>query len=339
MENTNAYYTFLKEQYEMSRNTNDGYGTLEDYIHVCTFKTPPPDASLWNAKVCNYQDVSFTEGPHLPELVPITTGETQGHRITTGETQGHHKIDVKTISQNYNRQYNRIMVFDVETTGLLPKKDPITKLAPKLEDMPHIIQLSFIIYNIRDGCIEMNYNAYIDISKDIPISEKITEITGITRETCDEKGVPMEMVLCDFYKEFSRVDCVVAHNIDFDRAMIEVEVQRNYEKISHMAPGLDRLFDPEVLRNSRTDTYCTMKKSIHICNIMAKFKKNPANQYKKFPRLDELYFTLFGSIPENLHNSIIDTLVCLRCFLKIKMNQDIHIVKYNHMLKSVRELL
>ena len=72
---------------------------------------------------------------------------------------------------------------------------------------------------------------------------------------------------------------------------------------------------------------------------MAKFKKNPENQYKKFPRLDELYFTLFGTVPENLHNSIIDTLVCLRCFLKIKMNQDIHIVKYNHMLKSVRQLL
>ena len=185
----------------------------------------------------------------------------------------------------------------------------------------------------------MNYNAYIDISKDIPISEKITEITGITRETCDEKGVPMEMVLCDFYKEFSRVDCIVAHNIDFDRTMFEVEVKRNYEKISHMAPGIDRAFDSEILRNSMTDTYCTMKKSIHICNIMAKFKKNPENQYKKFPRLDELYFTLFGTVPENLHNSIIDTLVCLRCFLKIKMNQDIHIVKYNHMLKSVRQLL
>lgn len=328
MENTNAYYTFLKEQYEMTRNSNDGCETLEDYIHLCTFKTPPPDASLWNNKVCNNKYVSFEEEPDVEEEpLPLPVGIKPS------------QVNVKDPCYNYNRQYNRIMVFDVETTGLLPKKDPITKLAPKLEDMPYIIQLSFIIYNIRDGCIEMNYNAYIDISKDIPISEKITEITGITRETCDEKGVPMEMVLCDFYKQFHRVDCIVAHNIDFDRAMIEVEVQRNYEKISHMAPGIDRLFDPEVLRNSMIDTYCTMKKSIHICNIMANFKKNPSRQYKKFPRLDELYFILFGTIPENLHNSIIDTLVCLRCFLKIKMNQDIHFVKYNHMLKGVRELL
>jgi len=40
---------------------------------------------------------------------------------------------------------------------------------------------------------------------------------------------------------------------------------------------------------------------------------------KKFPRLNELYSTLFDSaLPSDLHNSIVDVLVCLRCFLKVR---------------------
>ena len=40
---------------------------------------------------------------------------------------------------------------------------------------------------------------------------------------------------------------------------------------------------------------------------------------KKFPRLNELYSTLFDSaLPIDLHNSIVDVLVCLRCFLKVR---------------------
>lgn len=33
--------------------------------------------------------------------------------------------------------------------------------------------------------------------------------------------------------------------------------------------------------------------------------------------------TLFGTIPENLHDSSVDTLVCLKCFLKIKYNHNL----------------
>ena len=296
MDNTQAYYSFLKEQYEMSRTTED------DYRHFCTFQTPPKAASLWNNPISNTEYVSF---------------------------------DGK---ENHTRQYERIMIFDVETTGLLPKKDPITKIEPKLEDMPYILQLSFIIYNIATGEIEMNYNSYIHVAKEIPISETITEITGITREICDKKGFPIEMALSDFYREFSRVDYIVAHNIDFDRTMVEIEIQRNLRRLSTTSPGIERIFDPEILKICRIDTYCTMRESIHICNIMANFKKNPSKQYKKFPRLGELYFTLFQTVPENLHNSLVDSLVCLRCFLKIKMNQDIEHAKYNDMLENVLEI-
>jgi hypothetical protein len=47
--------------------------------------------------------------------------------------------------------------------------------------------------------------------------------------------------------------------------------------------------------------------------------KPPPMNRKKFPRLNELYTKLFETDPPgNLHNSIIDVIVCLRCFLKVR---------------------
>ena len=43
------------------------------------------------------------------------------------------------------------------------------------------------------------------------------------------------------------------------------------------------------------------------------------NNRKKFPRLNELYCKLFDTpLPKDMHNSIVDVLVCLRCFLKVR---------------------
>jgi len=45
---------------------------------------------------------------------------------------------------------------------------------------------------------------------------------------------------------------------------------------------------------------------------------------KKFPRLSELYKVLFETDPpSDLHNSMIDVLVCLRCFLKARGAKEI----------------
>jgi hypothetical protein len=50
----------------------------------------------------------------------------------------------------------------------------------------------------------------------------------------------------------------------------------------------------------------------------ASTQKQSPRKYKKFPKLSELYNHLFGYVPENLHNALVDTIVCLRCFLKIR---------------------
>jgi len=194
------------------------------------------------------------------------------------------------IPNNHShRPYRTITVFDVETTGLIPKTDKITKRTPTINDMPHILQFSFIKYNIIGSFVDQTYDQYIKVKESVEIEPIITTITGITRETCDTRGISI----------------------------------------------IDVLFDDTFNRLMYIDIYCTMKESIHICNIMIPTKTDPTKKFKKFPQLKELYFTLFRKHPENLHNSIVDVLYTLRCFLRIKMHQEIHDGKFDYIMKSI----
>ena len=254
----------------------------------------------------------------------------------------------------------RILVFDVETTGLIPNMDPITKEYKSLEEMPNIIQLSFIVFNLYEFCIERTYNAYIKIKNIEKISEEITNLTGITQEKCLNEGIEMKDALIEFYNEYINSDYAIAHNINFDKRMIMFELERNFLEIEKTCPFILNIFNPIFCKSKGIENYCTMMASINICNILIEKKSKkvsnklatvatgegepesiltPPTFYKKFPKLSELYFCLFQSNPENLHNSLVDTLVCLRCFLKIKMNHEIHDKKYDFMLKTVMEMV
>ena len=164
-------------------------------------------------------------------------------------------------------------------------------------------------------------------------------MTGITREKCELGGILIKDALLEFYKEYIQSDYVIAHNINFDRRMIMIEIERNYVDLEQSAKNILNIFNPLFCKLRGIENYCTMLSSLHICNIMIESKKNKEVKYKKFPKLTELYFCLFQMNPENLHNAMVDTLVCLRCFLKIKLNQEIHPKKYDYMLESVMKMV
>ena len=43
----------------------------------------------------------------------------------------------------------------------------------------------------------------------------------------------------------------------------------------------------------------------------------------KYPRLSELHHKLFGQSPTNIHNALIDILMCCRCYYKLEHKCDI----------------
>lgn len=286
----------------------------------------------------------------------------------SGESLSARKINHQSI-KNLKMNKHRILVFDVETTGLLPKvskvpmepKEPAeptlyielgataggTVVPPFGIDLnPYIIQFSFILYNLQTRSIERKHDFYINPPIDIP--DKITEITGITKETCVKKGVPIMLALDCFYDCYSMCGAAIAHNMAFDSAMVRIEIDRNREELDRVAHYCFNIFDATFEKTHGINRFCTMRFGTNICNIM--IARNPRvgtttvettvevkapTQYKKWPTLLEFHKHLFNTIPENLHNSIVDVLVCLRCYLKSCKRITIEDAEFQQMIQVV----
>jgi len=199
----------------------------------------------------------------------------------------------------------RILVFDTETTGLPERGCSIYDC----ERWPHIVQLSFILYDTHAEKALAIHDYIIRIPSDIDISKESTMIHGITNTMCKRKGIPIELAMEEFNEYLEKCDMVVGHNIDFDKKMIIVESLRNKLKNSFISYGQAK------------SLYCTMKTSVILCAIQKTNKDG--KDYFKYPSLTELYMKLFDEEPKNTHNSMADVLICLRCYMKIKHNTDI----------------
>ena len=117
---------------------------------------------------------------------------------------------------------------------------------------------------------------------------------------------PVSRVLDTFMRDLSSCTGIIGHNIEFDKKMLEVECIRNKCRR---------------LSSYRKMTFCTMKMGKHRCNIL---KENPftGKMEAKWPKLIELHKHLFNTEPKNLHNSLIDVIVCFRCFHALTYNVD-----------------
>ena len=220
-----------------------------------------------------------------------------------------------------------ILVFDTETTGL-PKSKVINK--DVLHLWPYIVQFSYIIFDTEFKTLVKMKDFIIRVPDFITISEEVSKIHGITNDISLTKGVNIVDVLNEFFADFSSVDYIVGHNVSFDLNMIRAELNRlivnasNVEQVSEFQTHL-------TIINTSKNIYCTMKESIDLCAIQTKDKFG--RSYNKFPKLIELYQKLFNITPNNLHNSLNDVIVCLRCFMKLKYDNDI--VEYSPEVKRL----
>ena len=110
--------------------------------------------------------------------------------------------------------------------------------------------------------------------------------------------------LATFYRMYAKCDAIAAHNIWFDSKMIRIECMRN------RYPNLVNVFFENV---STKPISCTMMKGMEFCEL------------NRFVKLSVLYELLFKEDANQfeLHNSLVDTMVCLRCYLKIFCDKEI----------------
>ena len=217
-----------------------------------------------------------------------------------------------TFIEKPNRR--RVMIFDVETTGLLPRD----RTGTPLTELPHILQISFVIFDTQYWRVVKSVDFHINVPSTVEISPLITELTGITREKCDN-GTTILNALLEFQTEYTMCNMIVAHNIQFDREMIRVEMERNREQI--LTFDTNMIFNAEYEKSVNKEIYCTMQMGRNVCKIEGLTKTGKT--YLKSPKLIELYEHLFGMSPKDLHNSLVDTYVCLRCFVKLRFKFDL----------------
>ena len=204
----------------------------------------------------------------------------------------------------------KVLVFDTETTGLQEKDASIYDKSK----WPYIIQLSYILYDMSNNSALIKNN-YIKIHTSVVISQESFNIHHIGREILDDQGIHIVPALREFNECLKLCDVVVGHNISFDKRLIFVECFRHNIKQS-FTQFIDnkKIVKPE---------FCTMKNTTQFCKLERLSKTNQV--YIKNPKLSELYSILFPEevLPTNLHNSLIDVAMTLRCYLKYVKNFDV----------------
>ena len=204
----------------------------------------------------------------------------------------------------------KVLVFDTETTGLPEKGASIYDKSK----WPYIVQLSYILYDLSANSALITDN-YIAIDGSIVISQESYEIHHISREILDVQGINIVEALKGFNECLNVCDVVVGHNISFDKRLIFVECFR------HNIKQYFTDFKHNVMIHKAE--YCTMKNTTEFCKLE---RLSVSNQvYYKHPKLSELYTILFPNeqLPKDLHNSLVDVAMTLRCYLKYVHNFDI----------------
>ena len=163
------------------------------------------------------------------------------------------------------------MVFDTETSGLIPKHKFGTPFPP-IEEYPYIMQISWIVYNVSSNEIEDVVDEYVQIPDSAPISPESTKVNGITREMTKEKGLQIAPLLVKFFAAYMNCDCIVAHNLRFDGEMVRKEMWRNRRELEKYVHK-DRVnlmcgvFTQKYNAAYHIDTFCTMMNTIQFCGI------------------------------------------------------------------------
>lgn len=168
-------------------------------------------AKEWNHPAIAITDHGVVQA--FPEA--MNAGKKYGVKILYG-VEGYLVNDSKPIVVNYEEQTIdcEYVVFDIETTGLLPTKDKITEIGA---------------VKIKKGEIVDRFSQLINPGIKIP--EKIVKLTGITDEMVSGKP-SIESVLPDFLN-FIGNSVLVAHNASFDIGFIRENCKKINAEISN----------------------------------------------------------------------------------------------------------
>lgn len=191
-----------------------------------------------------------------------------------------------------------ILFFDTETTGFVQDRLPIDH-----PDQPYVVQLAAELTE-DDGEPVAGFSFIIDPGiGEITIPARAAEVHGITDERAAQLGVSAAFALSAFTHLYQRSNLVVAHNIKFDRAVIETAIARHYRKVMPL----------------RKPLFCTMEAASPIIKLPPTEKMIAAGFDKpKPPKLEECIRHFFDEELDGAHDAMIDVRACRRVYFHLK---------------------
>lgn len=174
-----------------------------------------------------------------------------------------------------------ILFFDTETTG---KYD--FRASPDAHHQPHLVQLGAILvdasWNVRDQF------AAVVKPKNWIIPDEAAKVHGITTEIAQAVGSHLTDVLHQFAGFCRAANLRIAHNLQFDDAVMETAFARTGD-VWHKTPI----------------GFCTMHAMTDVCKIPGNY-----GDYK-WPRLAEAYKHVTGKEFVGAHDAMADVLACV----------------------------
>ena len=193
-----------------------------------------------------------------------------------------------------------ILFFDTETTGFLDDRLPVDH-----EAQPYIVQLAAQLCE-ANGDPVAGFSFIVSPGPPgnvVVIPERAAAVHGITTEKAIKFGVSSEFALSAFTHMYQRADLVCAHNIKFDKGILEVAIARHYGKTMPL----------------RKPLFCTMEAASPVVNLPPTERMRAAGFDKpKPPKLEECIRHFFGEELDGAHDAMVDVTACRRVFMHLK---------------------
>ena len=192
-------------------------------------------------------------------------------------------------------RYDRLVLFDTETTGLIFNRD-------------EIIEFAAVVLERHDGQIQVmeTYDELVTLSPGGFIPAKIEQLTGITNQDVRERGIPKTRVCCDIARMFQGNTLLLAYNAHFDLSFLfymllrdgDPGILKGKDKLDLLTVYKDRRSYPHKLCNA-IDAYGLSGQVVNshraVDDVLATVEVMKAMEAEKNDL--EKYINLFGYQP------------------------------------------
>lgn len=188
------------------------------------------------------------------------------------------------------------LLFDTETTG---KPKNYNGSYKDLDNWPRITQIAWQLFDKDYNLINKFESLIKPNGWEVP-KEQFFIDNNMSTERCETEGVDILEVLEKFIIDLEKCEFVLAHNLNFDLAVVSSEMYRL---------GLSSKNKPTKI--------CTMQTTTDYLQLAGPYGF-------KWPSLKELHNHLFNCDFEGAHDASDDVTATAKCFFKLKQTTNLY---------------